>query len=328
MNSVFFPGRRRFLASLAALAASLCLKPVAAQAETAQTAGNIPVLMFHKVTDRPHSPEEISPQQLEQLFTFIWLQGFAPLNMSDILHGQVDDILPAGRKALGITVDDAHPSVLYARGRHSQALGNRSFLDIFTDCAAQAGLAPRASLYLSGGSYFGGNRSLAAVLDMLAPTPGIELGYHTRRHQRMRGFGYTQTRKAVEEQIENFSRWGVLDRIPRILAYPYGLAPEPDGMRALVDLGFMGGLLAFPGLNESGAAARPPVCRYDRQGLLSDPLRIPRINVGAFIFAPRGGYAAVDPISDFRKDVGAFDEVYHACGEKTQTGARARCPST
>jgi hypothetical protein len=185
-------------------------------------------------------------------------------------------------------------------------------MDIFTESAARAGLDPRAAFFLSGHSYFGGSRGLGFILEQLAPTPGIELGYHTRRHFRMRGFGYEQTQKTVAEQIEDFRRRGVLEHISRILAYPYGLAPEPDGIRALADMDFYGGVSAFPGANEAGKANLPPACLYGRRSLMSDPFHIPRVNVGPFIYAPRSGYAPVDPVNDFRKDVGAFSDVYRA----------------
>ncbi len=304
------PIRRRVLTGLAALTASCCLDPFA----LAANGRHIPILMFHKVSDRPHSPEDITSEQLEKLFTYIWSLGFAPLNMSDILRNKVDEVLPKGRRAVGITVDDAHPSVIYARGEHSQTLNRRSFLEIFTESAALAGLAPRASFFLSGTSYFGGNRGPGHVLDLLAPTPGIELGYHTRRHPRMKGFGYDQTRQVIEEQIEDFRRREVADRIVRILAYPYGLPPEPDGLRALADLGFYGGLLAFPGLGEAKYTTRPPQCLYGSGGLITHPFAVPRVNIGALIYAPRGGFADIDPIGDFRKDVGPLDEIYVAGG--------------
>jgi hypothetical protein len=265
--------------------------------------------MFHKVCDRPHRPEEISPGQLARLFDFIWAQGFAPLNMSDILRGRVDTALPGNRKALGITADDAHPSLIYARKEHPQA--SRSFVEIFADSAGRAGLAPRATFFLSGQSYFGGKRGLARVLDQLVPLPGLECGYHTRGHPKMTGWGYRQTRQALEEQMEDFQAKGVFGRIPRILAYPYGLPPSDEGLRALEDLGSLGAALAFPGVNEAGYAGLP-FCRYSGKGLLSSRFHIPRVNIGAYVYAPKGVVAPIDPLDDFRKDAGNIPGVYQA----------------
>ena len=302
--------RRCFLAGLAAALATGPLAVSGAEAAPGE-GGAIPILMFHKVCDTPRSPEDISSEQLARLFDLLWQQGFAPLNMRDILLGRVDAALPAGRKALGVTVDDAHPSVIFSRKEHPQSATNRSFVEIFAASAHGAGLVPRGSFFLSGQSYFGGKQALAGVLDRLAPLPGLECGYHTRRHPRMTGWGYRQTRQLLEEQMGDFTAQGVFERIPRILAYPYGLLPSDEGLRALEDLDFLGGVLAFPGVNEA-RYTRLPVCRYSRTGLLTPRFRIPRVNIGAYVYAPGGGTAPIDPLDDFQKDVGTLPDAYQA----------------
>ena len=309
--------RRCFLAGLAATLAACSLDSFLNTSQgisgtyAAQNEGAIPILMFHKVCDHPRSPEEISAAQLARLFDFIWEQNFAPLTMRDILLGQVDAVLPKGRKALGITADDAHPSIIYARREHQQAATTHSFVEIFADSAGRAGLAPRATFFLSGESYFGGKRGLARVLDQLAPFSGLECGYHTRRHHKMTGWDYRQTRQVLEEQMEDFRGRGVFERIPRILAWPYGLLPADASLRALEDLDFLGAVLAFPGVNEARHAGLP-VCRYSQTGLLTPRFHIPRVNIGAYIYAPKGGTAPIDPLDDFRKDAGNIPKIYRA----------------
>ena len=301
--------RRRFLAGLAATFAVYGLDVSDVHADLGQ--GAVPILMFHKVCDYPRSPEDISPEQLMQLLDFIWQQNFAPLNISDILLGRIDAMLPNGRKALGITVDDAHPSVVYSHKEHLQAATSRSFVEIFADSARRAGIAPRATFFLSGERYFGGKRSLAQVLNQLAPAPGLECGYHTRKHLKMAGWGYQRTRQVLEEQMEDFKAKNVFERIPRILAYPYGLPPAHEALHALEDLDFLGAMLAFPGVNE-GKYTSLPVCRYSHTGLLTPRFRIPRVNIGSYVYAPNGYTAPIDPLDDFRKDAGKIPDIYQA----------------
>ena len=319
-------GRRRALTLLGGTLASLCLglspalaleREVQADHGSREQQGSaLPILMFHKVRDLPRSPEELSPQQLALLFAYLWEQGFAPLNASDILLNRVNNVLPPARLALGITVDDAHPSALFARGGQRQGQGQdnaASFLDILLKSSTAAGLTPRASFFVSGPSYFGGKRKLDWVLDQLEATPGIELGYHTLGHKSMAGFGYQQTLQLIEEQMESFRRHSALERVSRILAYPYGLPPAPEGLRALTELGFLGGLCAFPGRDEAGYA-RLPVCRYGEKGLLSERFLLPRVNIGAFRQLKKGTgaqpYAPIDPLDDFRKDIPPLTEIY------------------
>jgi hypothetical protein len=80
---------------------------------------------------------------------------------------------------------------------------------------------------------------------------------------------------------------------------------------ALEELDFLGAVLAFPGVNEAGYAGLP-VCRYSRTGLATPRFHIPRVNIGAYIYAPRGGAAPIDPLDDFRKDAGSIPDVYRA----------------
>jgi hypothetical protein len=103
----------------------------------------------------------------------------------------------------------------------------------------------------------------------------------------------------------------VFERIPRILAYPYGLPPAAEALPALEHLDFLGAALAFPGVNEARYADLP-VCRYGRTGLLTPRFHIPRVNIGAYAYAPRGGAVPIDPLDDFRKDAGTIPDIYQS----------------
>lgn len=279
----------------------------------------IPILMFHKVVDAPRAPEDISPKQLDAVLRLAWQSGFCPVNMTDILTDRVDAVVPRGLKPLGITADDSHPSILFSRETGDQSGNSNSFVDVFRGSLVSWKHAPRATFFCCGAygtegatseaSYFGGRTSLAGVLNMLASLPGLELAYHTHSHTRMKGMGASEVKGLLKEQESLFQRWGVVDRIARILAYPYGVAPKEDGIRAVADMGFLGAVLAFPGIQEARYSTLPQ-CSYDRK-LISDPFLIPRVNIGAFMYAPgvvttTMRYAPIDPVADFRKDVAAI----------------------
>jgi hypothetical protein len=70
-------------------------------------------------------------------------------------------------------------------------------------------------------------------------------------------------------------------------------------------------VLAFPGVNEAGYSSLP-VCRYSCTGVITPRFHIPRVNIGAYTYAPKGGTAPIDPLDDFRKDVGGISGVYQA----------------
>lgn len=278
----------------------------------------IPVLMFHKVDDAPRYPEDISPAQLAALLDHAWRNGYRPVNISDILAGRVDAVLPPGMKPLGLTADDAHPSIVFSRaaGPHVGRRNARSFVEILSASLRGYGCPPRATFFLSGvgddrrsnktGGYFGGHMPLGEIMDSLSSMPGLEMACHTRAHPRMTGMGPAEVRALVEDQMNQFQRLGVSDRVERILAYPYGLPPTPEGVRELAGMGFKGATLAFPGVREARCETVPP-CLYDGR-LLTDPFHIPRVCIGAYAYAYKlsaraGSYAPVDPLDDFRKDV-------------------------
>jgi len=302
--------RRGFLCALAATTAWVACggKALALSSEKP----GIPIAMFHKVDESPRYPEDLSSAQLGGIFNYAWDLGFYPVNMSDILRGRVDRVVPRGLKPLGITCDDTHRSVIYTleQSKHQDQRNQRSFYEIFTSSAAARGFDPRATLFASEnsndrlpepGGYFGNTSALPAILKTMAKTPAVELAYHTRTHKRMSKMGYDETAASLKDQMEQFAQMGVADRVVKILSYPYGLPPSDKGIAALKDLGFIGAVEAMPGVNE-GRSGEAPLCDYDGK-LLAPPFHIPRINIGP------GGYDRnfkiyfADPVSDFDKDI-------------------------
>lgn len=323
--------RRLFLQGLGAVVSMTCLSPVSVALGKEDRSGSpaLPVLMFHKVDDSPRYPEDISSNQLASLLDFLWRQGFYPVNMSDILTSRVDSVVPRGLKPLGITADDSHCSVVFSQKATSGAKqpNARSLVDIFRDSVRHYGLEPRATLFLSAvgddrysrnaEGYFGNSLPLREILDKLDATPGIETGYHTVRHERMTDMSATQVRAVMDEQIRDFFSRGVASRVQRILAYPYGFHPSDEGIATLKDMGFLGAVLAFPGVEEARYTT-VPACQYNGT-LKTDPFLVPRVCIGAYTYTPKGAsspYQRIDPIEDFRKDVEhALPSLYTSTGQ-------------
>ncbi len=304
--------RRTFL-RLSASTLALAFMPAPASARVHAPA--IPILMFHKINDAPGDPESVSGAQLAALFGELWELGFCPVNASDILDGKVDELVPRGLKPVGVTADDAHSSVLFFKNARERAglLNARPLAEIFRASLKPSGLAPRATFFISRveddriskqpGEYFGGYKTLPAILDELDALPGLEIGYHTLNHIKMTRMDAGQVREIIQKQQDDFASLGVLDRVAPVLAYPYGVPPAPEGLRELRRLGFKGAVTAYPGMREG--RANPPACEYDGR-LLSDPFLVPRVCIGSHTYTrPSGGglYAPIDPREDFRKDV-------------------------
>ncbi len=317
--------RRKFLQSLGLLPCfglPIMHKHLALAAEvhherTVDHVPAIPVLMFYRIVNEPRFPEDISVEQLSRLFTYMWAQGFRPVNISDIILGRVDEVVEKGMKPVGISADAAHASMIFSnitapQGADSGPLTNeQSFIEILGTTLHNIAL-PRATFFLSLGSrkatkdstYFGSIMPLKDIADVLMPMEGIEFGYQTRWHTRLSDLNTTQMTKVIENQIEHLSQLQMLDKVQKVMAYPFGGRPNEDGMLALRNAKFLGGVLTYPGVNEAHYA-QVPVCVYDGR-LMTDPFLIPRVSIGSHIYA-KGNKPLknppLDPIEDFKKDV-------------------------
>ncbi len=277
----------------------------------------IPILMFYRINDEPRFPEDISTNQLQSLFSYIWQANYRPVNISDIILGQVDKVVAKGFKPIGISADAAHASMIFStvtapQGADDGPLKNaQSFVEVLGSSLHNYAL-PRATFFLSiasrkatkDNSYFGSIMNLTDVADVLSPMPGIEFGYQTRWHTRLSDFNATHMTAVIENQMEHLQQLNMLDKVQKIMAYPFGGRPNDEGMLALRDAKFLGGVLTYPGVNEAHYN-QIPLCVYDGR-LMTDPFLIPRVSIGSHVYA-KGNKPlknpAIDPIEDFRKDV-------------------------
>lgn len=325
--------RRELLGALAgtfayllcpALPAAANGTPEALPAAPRPVAPGIPIAMFHKIDDAPRYPEDISPEQLKRLLDHAFDAGFRPVNMSDIIEGRVDRIVPKGKKPLGITMDDSHRSVLFdsREARHPDQRNGLSFYAVYSEWAKRRGVQPRVTFFLSENSndrlegplqgYFGDTKRLKEAVQKIAGTPGMELGYHTRLHKRLSKLTCGEFETIVAYQEEQFQALGVYDQVKKILSYPYGLPPEAGCDEILKRRGFIGAVLASPGVGEGGTG-KAPFCLYAK-GLKENPFRIPRINVGAGTYSREFVIKPEDPIRDFDKDIGKRAGAYVSAG--------------
>jgi hypothetical protein len=308
---------------LPALPAAANGTPAAPVPEPAVAPG-IPIAMFHKVDDAPRYPEDISPEQLARLLDHAFEAGFRPVNISDIVEGRADRVVPKGKKPLGITVDDSHRSVLFdsRQIKHPDQRNSRSFYDVYTEWAKRRKIEPRATFFLTENSndrlegslqgYFGDTKRLRECAKKLAETPGTELGYHTRLHKRLSKTSCAEFEILLQYQEEQFRSLGAASLVRKIFSYPYGLAPEAGCDEVLKRLGFSAAVLASPGVGE-GATGKAPFCLYDR-GLKDRPYHMPRINVGAGTYSREFVIRPEDPVRKFDKDIGSRKGAYVSAG--------------
>jgi len=315
--------RRAFLTGMAGGAVWFSMSAYGWAVAGQKKSAGIPIAMFHKVDDAPQYPEDISSNLLSDLFDYAWTQGFYPVNMSDILLGRVDQVVPKGLKPLGLTADDSHRSIFFNRAQVSDPdqRNERSFYEILVESATRYGCDSRATFFVceesnnrySGAKgYFGNTKALPEIVKKASATPGVEFAFHTRWHKSMAKMGYAETIVVMRDQIDQLEALGVLDYFVRILAYPFGLRPKKSGIAALKDLGFYGGVLALGGKGEAGEGPTP-FCRYEGK-LLGDPFLVPRANLGAKLYNNEIQLKPFNPLDDFDKDIGKRNDLYVSKG--------------
>ena len=306
--------RRSVIKALGATAASLCFGSFPFSVKAAvRPLSNIPILMFHKVCDQPVYPEDISPEQLKAVLEYALQCQYRFVTMSDIVTGRVDSLVPEGYKPLGITVDDAHQSVVFSRNDvfHPDLQNSRSFIEILQAAASRYHCQARATLFIcrvgnnrfcaKPEEYFGGHLPLATLVQRLqSNAPGVEMGYHTRDHQDLSGCTAAPIRTVLYDQIEDFRQLGVLQHIAPVFAYPFGEEPKKSARKAVAEMGFQGAFLAFPDKYELDE--EQIYYSYEKK-LQSNYFRIPRINIGSWVYAQRNTFELIDPVRDFQNNV-------------------------
>ncbi len=275
----------------------------------------IPILAFYRVHDAPRFPEDIATQQLAAVFATAWEMGYRPVNMSDIMLGRVDSVVPKGMKPLGITADGAHASMIFStstatKGTDKGPLGNaQSFVEIFAN-SLQNIAVPRATFFLSipkgkkTSGYFGSVMPLRDIADALQVMPHIEFAYQTKFYTPLGGVSGPMMRQIVEFQMEELQKEHMFERVVRIMAYPYSARPNDAGLMALRDLQFLGGVLTYPGVGEAHHTTIPH-CLYDGK-LMMDSFHVPRVAIGSHVYAPGTKPVKnppIEPVEDFVKDV-------------------------
>ncbi len=291
----------------------------------------IPIILFHRIEDTPRFPEDMGTEPLAALFRYIWRAGYSPVNMTDIITGQIDTVVAKGRMPLGVTADGAHASLIFSQNTAPQGgdkgmLNNaRSFVEIIASSMPQ-NVLPRATFFLSVGpkppnkesTYFGSIMPLKDIADALTVMPGIEFGYQTRWYTPVHSINEKQMTTLIEDQMEDLQKLDMFDRVSRIMAYPFGGRPNEEGMLALRNAKFLGGVLTYPGVGEAHYT-QIPQCIYDGK-LMTDPFLIPRVAIGSHVYA-KGTKPVknppIDPIDDFHKDVEeAIPSIYISRGIK------------
>lgn len=225
--------------------------------------GQVPVLMYHRLTTQPTSVYDRTPDGYRAELERLADEGYVPVTATEYATGRID--IPAGRHPVVLTFDDGDPTQ-FALGPDGAPVPGTAVAVLLEVAARHPGFRPVASLYVNAAPF--GTQDGKGVLPWLRDH-GFEVGNHTQQHTNLSAAGDEQVQEAIaagQREIQG----AVPDYRVSSLALPFGAAPANG---PLAQRGASGGTTyehACVLLVGAGPAPSPFSADFD-------PLNVPRI---------------------------------------------------
>ena len=180
--------------------------------------GQVPVLMFHRVTDPVLGEYDITPDALWHMLIQLHAEGYRPVRTMDLVRRQL--YVPRGRTPVVLTFDDSSPGQFFRRpdGR----IDPRSGVGVLQAFARKhPAFHATATLYLNGHPFDVGDTS--AVLQGL-DRKGFELGNHTLDHVNLGTVSSADGQREIVG-LQDLLAGAVPGRRPVTFSLPFGVWP-------------------------------------------------------------------------------------------------------
>ncbi|MEV5831521.1 polysaccharide deacetylase family protein [Spirillospora sp. NPDC052242] len=215
------PGGGSAAPSASATAPIRAAAPAAAAAK-ANELGQVPVLMYHRILDKPEQSLDRSTKELYDELTRLAKGGYTPVTATELASGRIN--VPAGRHPVVLTFDDSTPGH-FALDANGAPKANTAVGVIQRVAKENPGFRPTATFYLNK-DMFGLKGADASTGLQWLRQHGYDLGNHTLTHPNLGGLSAGAVRKEVG---------GLEDEVVKLtgahtgtLAYPFGVAPEKE----------------------------------------------------------------------------------------------------
>jgi Polysaccharide deacetylase len=232
-------------------------------AVAANELGDVPVLMYHRIVEKPVSVYDRTPADLRAELERLAKERYVPVTAGDYTAGRID--IPAGAHPVVLTFDDSDPTQFSLTPQGIPAAGTA--VAIMRDVAARyPEFRPVATFFVNGDPFGepGGTKTLQWLRDN-----DIEIGNHTLTHANLRQAGAAGSQREISrgDQAIRQAAPGVE---PATIALPFGIHPADPALALAgssdgVSYRYRGAFLVG-----SNPAPSPYTTRFD-------PLRIPRI---------------------------------------------------
>lgn len=198
-----------------------------ARAMGANEMGYIPILSYHRIGS-PEGEYTRTPENLRQDLALLAEEGFYPLNVRDLVAGNVD--IPAGKSPVVLTFDDSSPDQY--RILDNGSLDPDCAVAILQEAVETGRWAPRASFFCDFDvPPFGQGDRVREKLRNLVDW-GYEVGSHTLSHLNMKKASLEETARELAEAQKRLQDLIGNGYAVVSLAVPYAAYPADDSILA------------------------------------------------------------------------------------------------
>ncbi|MFS1297793.1 polysaccharide deacetylase family protein [Streptosporangium longisporum] len=209
-------------AAAASRANALKAKAQAAAKARANELGQVPVLMYHRVVDKPTTQDDRTPAQFRAELERLAREDYVPVTAAEFVSGRID--IPAGKHPVVLTFDDSSPTQFELDGMGVPKANTA--VAILQDVAkTHPGFRAVGTFYVTRDMFGKATPEEGAQMLLWLTQQGFDVGNHTRDHLNLGG----KAKKRVYEEVAAGHRL-ITDLIktpPSTLALPYG--NQPDG---------------------------------------------------------------------------------------------------
>ncbi|MGC5013245.1 polysaccharide deacetylase family protein [Streptosporangium sp. DT93] len=201
---------------------ALKAKAQAAAKVKANELGQVPVLMYHRVVDKPTTQDDRTPAQFRAELERLAREDYVPVTAAEFVAGRID--IPAGKHPVVLTFDDSSPTQFELDGM-GVPMPNTAVAILQDVARTHPGFRPVATFYVTRDMFGKATPEEGAQMLLWLTQKGFDVGNHTRDHLSLGG----KPRKRVHEEVAAGHRL-ITDLIktpPSTLALPYG--NQPDG---------------------------------------------------------------------------------------------------
>ncbi|MEV7546235.1 polysaccharide deacetylase family protein [Streptomyces sp. NPDC089915] len=213
-------GQPRAAASPAAAAPVVAKDPAQVGANEL---GQVPVLMYHQLTEKPASVYDRTPADFRAELERLAREGYVPVTARDFQTGRID--IPAGAHPVVLTFDDSTNSQVRL-GADGAPAPDTALAILEQTAKEHPAFKPAATFFVNadGFSATGSAKALTWLKEH-----GYEVANHTGRHENLRTLDQAGAARAISAGQQAIEKAAPGTRVTS-LALPFGAMPEPAGV--------------------------------------------------------------------------------------------------